>query len=76
MEWIQVLLSRFMSLFLHKELDARLDEELVAHVDLVIAENLRRGMSPDEARTAALRDFGGVTQVRERIWLVTFMQYD
>src|ERR1700721_544778 len=81
MEWIQVLLSRFMSLFLQKELDARLDEELVAHGDLVIAENLRRGMSPDEARTAALRDFGGVTQVRERYrvqrglpWVELFMQ--
>jgi predicted permease len=65
MEWIRVLLNRFVSLFRRKELDARLDEELNAHVDLAIAENVRRGMAADEARTAALREFGGVTQVRE-----------
>ena len=30
-----------------------------------IAENLRRGMSPDEARSLALRRFGGVARVKE-----------
>jgi predicted permease len=66
MEWIQVLLRRFASLFQRRELDARLDEELSAHIDLAIAENVRRGMAEGEARTAALREFGGVTQTRER----------
>ena len=66
MEWVRVLLSRFVSLFRSKELDARLDEELSAHVELATAEHVRRGMSADEARTAALREFGGVTQARER----------
>jgi putative ABC transport system permease protein len=66
MEWIRVLLSRFMSLSRRKELDVRLDEELRAHIDLAIAEHVRRGMTEGEARTAALRDFGGVTQTRER----------
>jgi predicted permease len=66
MERILVLMSRIGSLFRRKELDVRLDEELRAHVDLAIAENMRRGMAPEEARTAALREFGGVTQTRER----------
>ncbi len=44
----------------------RLDEELREHIDLAIAEHVRRGMTEGEARTAALRDFGGVTQTRER----------
>ena len=30
-----------------------------------IAENLRKGMTPEEARSAALRRFGGVAQVKE-----------
>jgi predicted permease len=66
MERIRVLLSRIGSLFRRKELDARLDEELGAHVELAIAEHVRRGMSAEAARTMALREFGGVTQTRER----------
>jgi predicted permease len=47
-------------------MDAELDEELRAHLELAIAENLRRGIPEREARTAALREFGGVAQIRER----------
>ena len=36
-----------------------------SHIDLATAENLQRGMNAQDARTAALRDFGGVTQTRE-----------
>jgi len=52
-------------LFRKKKLDADLDDELSAHLDLAVLENLQRGMSQREARTAALRAFGGVTQTRE-----------
>jgi predicted permease len=65
MEWIRILLTRVASLFRRSRLDAELDEELHAHIELAIAENLRRGMPAGEARTAALRAFGGVTQTRE-----------
>src|ERR1700733_8396671 len=65
MERIRVLGNRFVSLFRGRELDARLDEELHAHIDLAIAERVRRGMTECEARTVALREFGGVTQTRE-----------
>ena len=58
MEWIRVLVNRFVSLFRSRELDARLDEELRTHLELAIQENLQRGMDEDEARTAALRAFG------------------
>jgi predicted permease len=65
MDWIRILLSRGAALFRSKKLDADLDEELRAHIDLAIAENRRRGMNEPEARTAALRAFGGITQIRE-----------
>ena len=65
MDWIRILLSRCAALFRSKKLDADLDEELRAHIDLAIEENRRRGMNEPQARTAALRAFGGVTQIRE-----------
>ncbi|MGA9670736.1 MAG: ABC transporter permease [Terracidiphilus sp.] len=65
MEWIRILLSRCAALFRKRKLDADLDEELQSHLDLAIHENLRTGMSPADARTAALRSFGGITQIRE-----------
>jgi predicted permease len=62
---LRVLLSRCTALFRRKNLDADLDAELLAHIELAMADNQRNGMSPEKARTAALRAFGGVTQVRE-----------
>ncbi len=66
MDWIHMLLSRCVGLIRGKTLDADLDEELRAHIDLAILENLKRGMALEEARAAALRAFGGVTQIKER----------
>jgi predicted permease len=65
MDPIRILLSRFAALFGKKKLDADLDEELRVHIDLAIDENLRSGMNPQQARTAALSAFGGITQTKE-----------
>jgi len=65
MDRIRILLSRCAALIRKQKLDADLDEELRSHIDLAVEENLRRGMSTEEARRAALREFGGVTQTRE-----------
>jgi predicted permease len=65
MDWIRILLSRCAALFRNKKLDADLDEEMRAHIDLAIEENRGRGMNEQQARTAALRAFGGITQIRE-----------
>src|SRR6204780_971849 len=65
MDWIRILLSRAAALFRSKKLDAVLDEELPAHIELAIEENRARGMNEPEARNAALRAFGGITQIRE-----------
>ena len=62
---IRVLLSRCVALFRRKRLDDDLDEELRAHIELAIEEHRSRGMSEQQARTAALRAFGGVTRIRE-----------
>jgi predicted permease len=66
MDWIRILLSRCAALIHPQELDADLDEELQAHIELATEENKKRGMPEEEARTVALRSFGGVTQTREQ----------
>ena len=65
MDSIRTLLSRCAALFGRKQLDTDLDDELRTHIDLAIKENKARGLSDQEARTAALRAFGGLTQTRE-----------
>jgi len=42
-----------------------LNEEIAAHLELLAAEHERRGMTPDAARLAARREFGGVSQIQE-----------
>ena len=65
MEWLRIVLSRCTALFRAGRLDADLDDELRAHIELAVEENIRRGMTAEEARREALRAFGGVTQTRE-----------
>jgi predicted permease len=65
MEPIRILLSRFAALFRGRELDEDLDAELRVHIDLAIEENVKGGMTAQDARTDALRKFGGMTQIAE-----------
>jgi putative ABC transport system permease protein len=46
-------------------LDDDFGEEMRAHLDLMIEENIGRGMPPEEARAAARRHFGNLTRTRE-----------
>jgi hypothetical protein len=59
-------LSGYLRALLRKqEVEQELDEELRFHLEKEIEENIRRGMSPEEARTVALRNFGGVERFKE-----------
>ena len=49
-----------------RNLAGELQQEMDAHLQFLIDENLERGMPLDEARAAARRHFGNVTTVRER----------
>lgn len=53
-------------LFHKNKLEEQLSEELRFHLDCEIEKNLQAGMSPEEARDAALREFGGVEQTKEK----------
>ncbi len=62
---IRVFLSRLSGLFRTKRLERDMDEEFDFHLQNEVAENLRRGMSSEEALAAARRRFGGVAQMKE-----------
>ncbi len=57
---------RFRSLFRRASSDRELEQELRFHLDRQIAENIQAGMSPDEARLAALRIFGNPALLRDQ----------
>src|ERR1051326_8214916 len=62
--WEQFRMSALM-LFRRKREAARLSTELDFHLEQQIAENITRGMEPEQARQAALRLFGNPTVLRE-----------
>ncbi|HEU0173938.1 MAG TPA: ABC transporter permease [Blastocatellia bacterium] len=63
--WIYTAPLRLRSLFRRDRVEQELDEELRYHIDRQIEENIAKGMTPEEARYAALRAMGGVEQRKE-----------
>ena len=81
MRWLEQLRMRLTMLFRWNRAVARLDEELSYHVDRQIEENIADGMSPEEARHAALRTFGNPALLIDRActtwswtWLESFLR--
>jgi putative ABC transport system permease protein len=58
--------SRIRNFITRRQSDERLREELDQHVALQTEENVRFGMSPDEARRQALLKLGAIEAIRER----------
>ena len=46
--------ERLTALFRRRSVEQEMDEELSFHLDMAVERNLERGMSPAEARRAAL----------------------
>ena len=57
--------GRLMSLLRRRRLDSEMELEFRYHLDSLEAEHRASGLSAKEARQAALRDFGGLTRVKE-----------
>jgi putative ABC transport system permease protein len=62
---IRVAISRILGFLRGRRLEDEFDDEVRTHIELLVERNLRRGMTPEEARRAALVTFGGVTQIKE-----------
>jgi predicted permease len=63
--WIDRLRLRIRSILRQGAVDAQLQRELRFHLDQQIAEYRATGLTPDEARAAALRAFGPIGQIEE-----------
>ena len=62
---IRELCERFLSLFRRRKLDSDLSEELAAHLEMAVEDNIRSGMNPEEARRQAMIRLGGVEATKE-----------
>ncbi|MEJ2009837.1 MAG: ABC transporter permease [Acidobacteriota bacterium] len=65
-DFIHAWTERFRSFFNKPELDRDFENEVSSHLEMAVEENLRQGMSAEEARRQALIRFGGVEQAKER----------
>ena len=57
---------RLRSFFRKEPLDHDLSEEMDSHLEFAVEDNIRRGMTPHEARRQAMIRFGGIMQAREQ----------
>jgi predicted permease len=62
---LRSLLLRLRNLFRREKLERELGDELASHLAMHVEDNLRAGMSAEEARRAALLKLGGVEQTKE-----------
>ena len=60
------LVSRVRGLFGRKEADSEFDREMQMHLQLLTEQFIRQGMNPKDARSAARRQFGNTTLLRQR----------
>jgi predicted permease len=62
---LRIFLSQLGALGRSRQMDRDIDDEIAGHLAEATDEYLRQGLPAEEARRAALRSFGGVTQVKE-----------
>lgn len=67
MKVLRVFIARLRGLFGDARADVELREELESHLAMHIDENIRRGMTPEEARRDALLAAGGLTVAAEAV---------
>ena len=67
MSRVRAILVRLAGMFVGNRVEDDLREELQSHLEMEIAENVRRGLPPREARRQALLASGGLTQAAEAV---------
>ena len=59
--------SRFGGLFGKERRERELSAEMESHLQMHVEDNLRAGMSPEQARREAIMKLGGVEQTKEAV---------
>jgi predicted permease len=67
MRQVRAALTRVAGVFTGRRADDDVREELQLHLEMETAENIRRGMNPEEARRQALLSSGGLTQAVDAV---------
>src|SRR5262245_105251 len=67
MTFFSRLASLWRNLMRRDRVDRELDDELRASVELLAAEKMRAGQSPDAARRAAFAELGGIESIKEQV---------
>ena len=62
---IRVFFHRVLGLLRRRKLNEELDEEIQSHLEMLIADNVKKGMTLEDATCAARRSFGGVDRIKE-----------
>jgi putative ABC transport system permease protein len=65
MRWFNIFSARLRALLGREAVIGDIDEEMRLHVEMDTEANIERGMSPDQARRAALKSFGNYGRFRE-----------
>ena len=63
---LRVFMQRLLALVTRRLRRGDLDDEIATHLDLLTEDGVRRGLSPEAARAAAYRVFGGSAQLKEQ----------
>jgi hypothetical protein len=63
--WVRRIVLRMRTLFQRNRVEQELHEEFQFHIDNYIETEIARGLSPEEARSAALRALEGMEQRKE-----------
>src|SRR6266404_9519996 len=78
--WLYTIPLRLRSLFRRSRVEQELNEELQFHLERKIEEGIANGLSPKEARYAAMRAMDGLEQRKEEMrdmrcihWLTDFL---
>src|SRR5258708_21170725 len=64
--WFRLMLSRLAGIAKKQTLSGELSEELHSHREMLLEENMRRGMSPEEADRRARITLGSAANIHER----------
>jgi predicted permease len=65
MTMLRVLMARMKGLFAREKQDHELNEELLAHLEMLVEEKRRQGMTEEQARRAARLHLGGIAQTED-----------
>jgi putative ABC transport system permease protein len=65
MTWLNLLKARLRALLRRESVLEDIDEEMRSHIEIETEANIERGLSPEEARLAAMRGFGNLGWIRD-----------